>query len=315
MSPQALGILSAVGAALTFSVNDTAIKFLSGGYALHQLVFIRSVISMLFLLGLILPLAGGWHLLRTRRPGLNLVRGALIFTSNMLFFLALSMMSLAEAVAVFFVAPLLITVFSVVFLGEQVGPRRWAAVAIGFVGVVVILRPGTSAFQLVALLPLLAAACYAAMHTLTRRVGRIDRAETMAVYAQGFFLTGSLAFGLLFGDGRFASAPPPFDFLLRPWIWPPTGDWLVLGAAGLASGIGGYLITQAYRLCEGGLAAPFEYVNMPAAILWGLFVFGEWPDAVAWVGIALISLGGLYMAWREMQVLRRAGPAGVEGRL
>ena len=131
MTPVALGIASAVAAALCFAVNDVVIKFLSGDYALHQVVLVRSVVGLCVVVALFVPLAGGWGALRTRRLPVHLLRGAFVLTSNLLYFAALSVMPLAEAIAVFFVAPLLIAVLSIPLLGETVGPRRWAAAVMG----------------------------------------------------------------------------------------------------------------------------------------------------------------------------------------
>ena len=142
LTPQTLGALSAIAGVFCFSVNDVAIKFLSGGYALHQVVLIRSCIAMVFLFAVIVPFAGGLRALRTRRLPLHLLRGLCVVFANMSFFLGLAALPLAEGVAIFFVSPLVITIFSVVFLRESVGRFRWAAVAVGLIGVVVVLRPG-----------------------------------------------------------------------------------------------------------------------------------------------------------------------------
>jgi drug/metabolite transporter (DMT)-like permease len=221
----------------------------------------------------------------------------------MMFFLGLAAMPLADAAAIFFISPLIITAFSVVFLGEKVGPRRWLAVGIGMLGVIVVMRPGSSAFQLASLLPLAAAVGYAFLHILTRRIGRTESALAMTFYIQLTFIVVSGAIGLGFGDGRFAgTGDPSLEFLLREWVWPQSGDIWVLVLIGCASTFGGFLISQAYRLCEAGLAAPFEYIALPLAIFWGFVIFGEWPDIMTWVGVAMIIAGGLYMVWRETRV-------------
>lgn len=297
------GMGCALAAASIFSINDAAIKFLSGGYALHQIVLIRSIIAMAVLFALVLPFAGGLRALYTSRPGLHALRGGLVIISNMSFFLGLAALPIATAVALFFVAPLLITALSVVILGEKVGPRRWGAVIVGLVGVVVMLRPGVADFQPAMLLPLLAALAYALMHMMTRRMAGSESAATMTVYVQLTFIVTSVLIGALVGDGRFAGGSSlALEFLLRPWHWPAPADWPLLATIGLASAFGALLMAQAYRLGEAALIAPFEYVNMPLAILMGLVIFGEWPDALAWLGITLICGAGLYMLWRETQV-------------
>jgi drug/metabolite transporter (DMT)-like permease len=295
-----IGILCAVGGSLTYSVNDVAIKFLSGDYALHEVVLIRSIIGLLVMICFVLPFQGGFGGLRTRRLGTHLLRASFVVASNLFYFLGLAAMPLADAVAVFFVAPLMITALSVPMLGERVGPRRWFAVGLGLAGVIVMLRPGPTTFQYAALLPFASAFCYALMHMQTRRMGLTERAVTMAFYVQVSFIVVCLIMGAVVGDGRFADqSDPSLAFLLRGWTWPDPGDWPIFVASGTASALGGLLIAQAYRLCEAGLVAPFEYVSMPLAIFWGVTVFGTWPDTTAWIGITLICGGGLYMLWRE----------------
>ncbi len=296
-----IGIASAVGASVFFSFNDMSIKSLSGDYALHQVVLIRSTLGMAFLLIFILPFEGGFKVLRTKRLPVHIARGLCVVIANMTFFLGLAAMPLADAVGIFFISPLIITVFSVIFLGEVVGRHRWTAVGIGLIGVIVMLRPGSGSFQLAAFLPLTAAFAYASLHILTRKIGGTEKASTMTFYIQITFIAVSALMGLFLGDGQLAGTGDiSLDFLLREWATPAPGDYLLFAALGLTSTIGGYLISQAYRMAEAGLAAPFEYVAMPLAIFWGVVVFGEWPDRVAWIGISLIIGGGLYAFLREL---------------
>ena len=302
----AFGITCAVTASALFSVGDMAVKFLSGGYALHQVMIIRALVALTLVVALILPMTGGWGQIRTRRPGLHLLRAMCVISANFLFFMGVSVLPLAETVAIFFVAPLLITALSAPLLGERIGPRRWIAVGIGLLGVVVMQRPGSGAIQPAALLVLGGAACYALMHMVTRRLGVTDRAPTMAFYTQVSFVIVSAAVGLTLGDGAYAQDEGMLAFLTRAWVWPRPEDWLVFLMMGLANGAGSVLIGHAYRLCEAGLVAPFEYVSLLMAVFWGAAIFGEWPDAVTWTGIALILGGGLYMMWRESVLARAA---------
>ncbi len=294
-----IGILCAVGASFAFSVNDMAIKALSGDYALHQVILFRSLIGLMFLMVCVMPFHGGLRALRTRRLKAHLVRASFVVTSNLFYFLGLAALPLADTSAIFFVAPLLITALSVPLLGEYVGPRRWTAVAVGLVGVIIMLRPG-GGMAVAAFLPLASALAYACMHMMTRHLKGTEGAVTMTFYVQLLFVVVSLGMGLAFGDGRYADQSDlSLAFLFRPWVWPPVGDWGVFLATGIGSAIGGLLIAQAYRLGEAGLIAPFEYTAMPLAIFWGLVVFGEWPIPTAWIGIALICGSGLYIGWRE----------------
>jgi drug/metabolite transporter (DMT)-like permease len=301
------GILFAVGGTLIFSVNDVAIKFLSDGYALHQVILIRALVAMAFILCVIHLSSRGWSQLRTRRPRTHLLRVGIVMLSNVTYFVGLAAMPLADAVAVAYVSPLVVTLLSIVVLGEKVGPRRWAAVIVGMLGVLVMLRPGAGVIQPAALLVLASAVLYAAGNLLARQMGGTESAMTLSFYVQGGFILVSAAMGLWAGDGHLATDDPLWAFLFRPWIWPPLGDWPIFLATGLAVGIGGMMVTQAYRTAEAGLIAPFEYVGMPMAILWGIAVFGTFPDTVAWIGIALICGSGLYVWWRESVVRRPRG--------
>ncbi len=135
---------------------------------------------------------------------------------------------------------------------------------------------------------------------MTRRMRDTESAMTLNFFVQCGFVVVSSAMGLWVGDGHLAGSPDAsLAFLLRPWHWPPPSDWPWFLATGLAVGIGGLMMSQAYRTTEAAVVAPFEYVGMPMAILWGALIFGTWPDPVAWAGIALICGAGLYTLWRE----------------
>lgn len=295
-----MGALCAFTAALCFSFNDVAIKFVSERYALHQVVFLRALVGIPTFLIFVMPFFGGLLVFRTRRPWAHVTRGICVVFANSFLFLGLAALPIADAVAIFFVSPLIITVFSVIFLRERVGARRWGAIAVGFAGVMMIVKPGTSAFQLASIFPMIAASLYAVMHIIARRIGGTESAATMAIYSQSCFLVVSASIGLGIGDGKLAGmVPEDMDFLVRPWAPVDMGDipvFILLGVTGLA---GVLFISQAYRLSEAAFAASFEYVSMPMAIMWGVTVFGTYPDGVAWAGIALILGSGLYLVWRE----------------
>lgn len=294
------GLLLALTGSATLSINDVAIKFLSGSYALHQVILIRAGIGMLFLLGFIWFSGGTYRQVLTRRPRDHLIRVGFVMVSNVTYFLGLAAMPLADAVAIAFISPLLVTAMSVVVLGEQVGPRRWAAVATGLLGVVILVRPFQGQVQPAAILVLISAFCYASSHMMTRRMKETETAVTLSFYVQCGFLTVSTTMGLTVGDGHLSgSSDPSIAFLLRPWVWPPLGDLPAFLATGLAVAIGGLMVSQAYRMLEAALVAPFEYASMPLAVIWGVVIFGTFPDPTAWLGIALILGAGLYTLWRE----------------
>jgi drug/metabolite transporter (DMT)-like permease len=293
------GILLVTAGAACLTVNDLTVKWLSGGYPLHQIILGRSLVA-----ALVLAVALRWMGLRlrdlkTRRWRDHGFRVGMILCSNTLFFLGLSALPLAEGTAIGFVTPLILTAMSVVFLGEQVGPRRWAAVIVGLLGVVVMTRPGMGAFNPAAILILLSACCYAGGHLMTRRMRDTESAFQLNFYTLSGFIVLCTLMGLTAGHGRWAAGDGFRDFLLRPWVWPAVADLPVVAAMGLAIGIGGLMIAEGYRRAQASLIAPFEYIALPLSVIWGVLFFGTWPDSVAWLGMAMIVGAGLYALWRE----------------
>ncbi len=305
--PRAIGLI--VLGMVFITVNDSLIKALGGDYPLHQMVFIRSAIGICFSL-VILQFEGGFGALRTATPGLHLLRGLLVVISNMLYFAALAVMPLADAVATFFVAPLIITVFSVVLLGERVGLHRVGAIVVGFLGVLVMTRPGTGGDAVARgtiLLPILAATAYAGMQVMTRKLGVYSKASALAVYIQAVFLCVSVGFFLVAGDGRYAEGveSDSLVFLLRAWVWPAPEDWPLFIALGVVSGAVGYLLSASYKMGNAATVSSFEYTALPMAILSGWLVFGEVPDLWVLAGTTLIAGAGIHVFMRER---RRRSP-------
>ncbi len=315
-----IGILFVLAGVFFISINDMLIKQLSGGYPLHQMVFTRSIIGIMFSL-IFVQMEGGWRILRTNQPGLHVLRGLLIVTSNMTFFVALAAIPLADATALFFAAPLFITLLSIPILGEKVGPLRLGAVIFGFLGVVIMQRPwegvdtlGTS--RLILLLPVVAALTYALNQLLTRKLGVKSKASALAVYIQGTFVVVSIGFYIVAGDGRFAegSDNPSIQFLLRAWIWPAQSDFWLFGFLGFASALIGYALSQAYRMADAATVAPFEYIGLPLAVFWGWFIFSELPVWEVWMGIAMILASGVFVYIREAQKKRTLVRGRMKGR-
>ena len=305
LSRPGLAILCILAGALGITINDVLIKALSGGYPLHEMVFLRALIAMPLML-LLVKLEGGFHLLRTDRPWPHLLRCGLIIFSNMSYFAALAVLPLAEAMALFYIAPLLITLLSVPLLGEKIGPWRIGAVLVGLIGVIIMQRPWASgadfpASRLVLLLPVVSAAAYAANSILTRRLGARARASVLSTYVQVTFLFVGAGFWLIAGDGHYAegSTNASIIFLLRAWVWPNASDWWLILMLGLNSGLIGYCLSQAYRLGRAAAIAPFEYLTVPMAVFAGYIVFSEIPSPVVWAGITLIISAGLVTVWRE----------------
>lgn len=274
----ALLMLASVG---LFSLMDAGLKLLSAHYPPFQVAALRGLASLPFVLIWALATVGPARLLRVRWP-LHLLRGVLGVLMMASFVYALRSLPLSTAYTVFFVAPLLITALSVPVLGEKVGPRRWVAIAIGFLGVLVVLRPtGEGVLTLAGFAVLLAAFGYAVSAITVRVLARTDSTQAMVVW-----LMASIAFGA----GALA---------LPYWVPLQGGDlWLIAGI-GVAGALGQYTVTEAFRHGEASSIAPLEYT----ALLWGVALdFSLWrvlPDGMTWVGAAIIVLSGLYLLRRE----------------
>jgi drug/metabolite transporter (DMT)-like permease len=204
-----------------------------------------------------------------------MVGSVLFFTS------ALRFLPVAEATAASFVSPIFITGLSVVFLGESAGMRRWLAALVGFAGVLVIIRPGTAAFQPATLLAILAAASWAVAVVVTRKLTRHDRLGTTLVYSA---LSGLVIL----------SVAAPFN-----WVAPGWPEIAVGAVIGVASTTGHWLVAWAYRIAPASVLAPFSYTHLLYATVFGYLIFGTLPDTVTWLGAGLIIGSGLYTAHRE----------------
>lgn len=306
-----LGIMFLCIGMVAISVNDLLIKLLSDDYALHQIVFTRTCIAIMLSL-VALQIEGGFSLLRTDKPWLHLVRGLMLVGANLTFFASLAALPLGLTTALAFVAPLFLTLFSAVFLGERVGPLRGSAILIGFVGVAIMQDPRALEHaqdaRWVLVLPVIAAALYAGMATMTRALGVTSKASAMAIYNQLCFIGVSALFFTAAGDGKFDPGPdnPSLHFLLRAWQWPEPADWWVLVAMGFLNAIMAYCLNAAYRIAPSATVAPFEYIGLPLAFFWGWIVFAEWPTPAVWTGCALILGAGLFVFLRERQIKERA---------
>jgi drug/metabolite transporter (DMT)-like permease len=275
------GALLMLAAVALFALMDAGLKTLSAHYPPFQVAALRGLSSLPLVLAWALWTAGPRALLRVRWP-LHLLRGALGIAMMASFVYALKRLPLSTAYSIFFVAPLLITALSVPFLGERVGPRRWTAIAIGLLGVLVVLRPsGQGMFTLAGLAVLVAATGYAISAITVRVLARTDSTQAIT-----FWLLGLMALGA----GALA---------LPDWV-PLRGEHLwIVAAIGVAGALGQYTITEAFRLGEASLIAPLEYT----ALVWGLALdlalWGVLPDAATWAGAAIIIASGLYLLRRE----------------
>lgn len=273
-----------LAAMLLMACMDAISKHLATQYSVPQILAVRFAIFTLFALALARP-----HSLRaafrTHHPWLQVTRSLIIAIEVGVFVLAFRYLPLADAHAIAGIAPLLVTALAVPLLGEHVGPRRWAAVAAGFVGLLIIIRPGVTALDPAALIPLGGAFLWALYQILMRRVSRDDAATSMLYMAVvGAVVMGSLA----------------------PFFWrPPDAEgWLFLILLGVVGSLGHYILIQAFRAAPASVLQPFHYTVLLWATVIGYLVFGDFPDTWTIAGGVLIAVSGLYAFYRE-QVRQR----------
>lgn len=273
------GIALLVSATIFFSVSDTIAKLLGQSLPVAEIGWIRYLTFVV--MAAALASRGGLGRLRVRSPATQLVRGVGLVASALFFIAALKFMPLGDAAAVGFVSPLFITALSVPVLHEVVGIRRWLAILVGLLGVLVIVRPGTGAFQPAALLVLASSAAWALASVLTRKMAGTDDAATTLLYSActGFVL---LSLGL------------PFVFVM------PNLEQIVLALLlGIIASTGQYLMVLAYRHAGAALLAPFSYVQLIWSVSLSWLVFSALPDRLTLVGAAIIVASGLYTVHRE----------------
>jgi drug/metabolite transporter (DMT)-like permease len=261
-----------------FSVMDALSKLIAERLDPIEVVWGRYLV----ILGLLaLPVLRRPTLLLTPQPKLQLLRGVAVLGAALLFIFGLQRLALADATAIGFASPLLVTALSIPLLGEPVGIRRWSAVAAGFAGILLVVRPGSGAIGAAALLPLSSAACWALGIVITRRMGGVDRPLTTLAYstALGFILSGAAL----------------------PLVWqaPSPRDCAILAALGVLSAAGQYLFIAGPARGAASLLAPFSYSQMIWSTIMGYLVFGAVPSLWTWCGAAVIVGSGLYIAHRE----------------
>jgi drug/metabolite transporter (DMT)-like permease len=287
VSAELRGILVTLAAMLLFGLMDAASKFLSTRYPVPQILWLRYVFTVPLLLLVLAPggLAGR---LRSARPGLQVGRALLLVVEIGLVVWCFGQLPLADVHAVLALTPLAVTVLSVPLLGERVGPRRWAAVGAGFLGVLVILRPGLGVVHPAALVALASVLLYALYQVLTRMAGRVDAAETSLLWQ---LVVGSLALSLVV----------PFA-----WRTPDAGHWPLFVVVAALGGLGHYCMIKALQLTPAVIVQPFSYTLLLWAVVIGYVGFGDLPDRWTLLGAALIVAAGTYTAAREHRLRGRA---------
>ncbi|HEX6144029.1 MAG TPA: DMT family transporter [Geminicoccaceae bacterium] len=282
-----IGIALMVTAVLMFVIMDTIGKSLTQSLPVQQVVWGRYIFHFL-LTAALLPFIGRRSLLATRRPLIQLGRGLLLAIATLCMFTAFSFVPLADAYVISFIAPLLVTALSVPLLAERVGWRRWTAVAVGFAGVLIVIRPGLVAVHWALLMPLITAANFALYQILTRKLS----AEP------GEYPVAMLFYVALVGT--------VVTSLIVPFYWTPLGvdEWLWMVAMGALGAAGHLILIRALTIAPASLLSPFIYTQIVWALITGWFVFGDRPDLWTLAGGTVIVGSGLFVFWREARLQR-----------
>jgi drug/metabolite transporter (DMT)-like permease len=301
------GIAFVLVGASVFPVQDVLIKGLSGHYAVLEIVFVRSLVA----LGLFAWLVRWEHGsdFSIQRPWLHAARGALGLLSFTTYYMAIAALPLATVTALAFAAPLFVTALSALALRERVDRRAWWAVMAGFVGVLVVLRPGAATFEPAAVLPVVSALGYASSQTITRHLGRTDSGAAIVLTSTLVAVAVAAMTGLVAGrGGDHPGLHPSLAFLVRGWVLPPWGALARMALCGLISGVGIYCLTQAYRVAPPSTVAPFEYVMIGWAVLWGYLIWGDVPGPATLLGVAITVAAGVYVLHHQARTRRDRRP-------
>lgn len=279
-------ILSIVLAIACFSCLNAMSKALSAVYPVIEVIWARYFFAFVFMLVLFLPRAGR-ALFQIRRLDTQIVRGLLLFFSSYLYFHGIAHMPLATAASISLASPIIVTALSPKLLGEAVGPRRWAAVGVGFIGALIVVRPGHEAFDWHVLLVVGSTICSSLYQVSSRRYGQTERPDASATVAT---IVGTVV----------AAPLLPFDWVTPVWGW----QIALFVGMGVMAGAGHYFLTIAYSQAPAAVISPFNYTQLIGAAILGYLVFNEVPDLWTWVGAAVIVASGLYIAYRERVRMR-----------
>jgi drug/metabolite transporter (DMT)-like permease len=287
------GILSLCLGVLVFSLQDPLVKAVSSIYPVTEVMAIRSIIALPILV-ILVHADVGLRAILSKRFGLLTIRAFIQFTSYTVYYLAIAALPLADAVALYFMAPLFIMALAGPYLGERVSWRTLATVLIGMLGVIVMVRPGAGLFDWAALLSLGSAVLYGFSQLMARKIGDTESSTVMAFYQNGAYLIGAaMVAGTFHLAGVTHAIHPSVEFLVRPWIWPTLPDFLKMAACGLVASAGMILLSQGYRLAPANRVATFEYTGILWSPLWGFLFFAEVPRSTTVIGAGLIIGAGL----------------------
>ena len=293
------GIIFILLAMMVFSAQDGIMKYIFNFVSLYEVYLIRTVVSFVLIL-IFLILTKKPIVFKSHYPFLTFCRVILFFFGFSSFYISLTVLPLGTATALFFVTPFLITIFAHFFLNEEIGPRRWSAVAVGFVGVYVTLNPDFSNFNYLSLLPILCALCYSLSMIIIKKTSDKD-----SVYTQTFtFYIGAIIFSLFFyfiiGDGKFNTTNhPASQFIFREWFVDLENSYLFMVSTGFTATIAFLLLFTAYSIASPAVVSPFEYSILLWSPLIGWIYFKEIPTLNTIIGIIIIVSSGIYIFLRE----------------
>lgn len=299
MSSSVKGILFLLLAMLISSLQSIAVKGLGGSYPVLEMVVLRNLVALPFTL-LFFRLEGsqGWP--TTKQSRLEFIRGIFLFLSYTSFMMGLAALPLAEVEAIRFSGPMMITILSVFILGERVEPVRWLALFVGFLGVLLIVRPGSASFNIGSIFILISVLFYALAVMSTRKLQTTDSSATMAYFSSFVYLAAALILiPLTLIIGEIPNAHPSIAFLFHHWSMPTLLDGFIMGGLGLVWAGWTYFMARAYSLAQASVAAPFEYLSLPINVMWGFVIWREIPTWLTWVGACLTLLSGLFIMYRE----------------
>ena len=268
-----------LGAVFLFTVMDAIAKQLTKEVGLIQTIWARYTGQALLVFLIVLPRLR--EVAKSQYPKLQLLRSVVLMAATCLFFLSISKIGLAEATAIMDINPVLITLGAFLFLGEKIGPRRILGIITSMIGALIIIRPGTDVFTIYAVLPLIAAVCYTTYNLTTRFVGNRESPWT------------SLLYSALFGAVVFSCIVP---FFWQPVSLFAAGLMILLSLCGTFSQL---FLIRALAIGEASLLAPFAYVGLIYATIWGLIFFGEFPDEWSIIGAIIIAISGFYVWYRD----------------
>ena len=283
-------MLMMIVAMLALPGIDAIAKWLAGSVSSGQVTWSRFFFQILLMAPLLLRTRGAWL---TPALWLHAARGAMIAFATLFFFSGLAYLPLADAISIFFIEPLLVTLMSALFFGEAIHWRRISAIAIGFCGALIVIRPSFSEVGFAALYPVAAAFCFSFYILLTRKLVTNEDPIRLQFFA-GIF--GCIVMSLALGYGTVSGIG------VLQANWPSSNEWWLLALLGVIATACHLLVTYAYRLASIGILAPFQYVEIIGATALGLLVFGDFPDTTTWLGIAIIVASGMYVFHREAKL-------------